>query len=100
MTIYQQMAPAAKTRDGTNFAGLVGNFLRITGCPISCWASMGSSRTGHGLGSGCASDCAQYIGQNINRCNDMRQLALYNRMATSWGDRQCPKSTEGARQPG
>lgn len=105
MTIYRHMVPAAKTETGTNFAGLVGSstvsqnnrlsyFLVGADGIVKDWAT--------GSVQGSASDCVQYIGGIINRCNDMRQLqaslALYDmRVATkagqpisSWGEPAAP----------
>jgi hypothetical protein len=105
MTVYRHMAPAAKTETGTNFAGLVGSstvsqnnrlsyFLVGADGLVKDWAT--------GSVQGSASDCVQYIGGIINRCNDMRQLqaslALYDmRVATkggqpisSWGEPAAP----------
>ncbi|AIC28283.1 hypothetical protein IE4771_CH03196 [Rhizobium etli bv. mimosae str. IE4771] len=101
MTVYRHMAPAAQTKTGTNFAGLVGSstvsqnnllsyFLVGADGLVKDWAT--------GSVQGSASDCVQYIGGIINRCNDMRQLqaslALYDaRVSTkvgqpisSWGE--------------
>jgi hypothetical protein len=105
MTIYRHMAPGAQTETGTNFAGLVGSstvsqnnrlsyFLVGADGIVKDWAT--------GSVQGSASDCVQYIGGIINRCNDMRQLqaslALYDmRVATkagqpisSWGEPAAP----------
>ncbi|MBB2675123.1 UNVERIFIED_ORG: hypothetical protein GGE44_004716 [Rhizobium esperanzae] len=105
MTVYRHMAPAAKTETGTNFAGLVGSstvsqnnrlsyFLVGADGLVKDWAT--------GSVQGSASDCVQYIGRIINRCNDMRQLqaslALYDmRVAikagqpmSSWGEPAAP----------
>ncbi|GAB1584577.1 hypothetical protein [Phyllobacterium phragmitis] len=101
MTIYRHMAPGAKTETGTNFAGLVGSstvsqnnrlsyFLVGADGIVKDWAT--------GSVQGSASDCVQYIGGIINRCNDMRQLQasleLYDmrvlteagQSISSWGD--------------
>lgn len=105
MTIYRHMAPGAKTETGTNFVGLVGSstvsqnnrlsyFLVGADGIVKDWAT--------GSVQGSASDCVQYIGGIINRCNDMRQLqaslALYDmRVASkggqpisSWGEPAAP----------
>ncbi|PDT51307.1 MULTISPECIES: hypothetical protein [Sinorhizobium] len=105
MTIYRHMAPGAETQTGRNFAGLVGSsavsqnnrlsyFLVGTDGIVKDWAT--------GPVQGSASDCVQYIGGIVNRCNDMRQLqaslALYDlRVRTkagqpisSWGKPAAP----------
>ncbi|MBB4572260.1 hypothetical protein [Rhizobium lentis] len=105
MTSYRHMAPAAKTETGTNFAGLVGSstvsqnnrlsyFLVGTDGIVKDWAT--------GSVQGSASDCVQYIGGIINRCNDMRQLqaslALHDisvatkagQPVSSWGEPAAP----------
>jgi len=103
MTIYRHMTPAAKTETGTNFAGLVGSSTvsnRLSYFLVGADGIVKDWSTGSVQGS--ASDCVQYIGGVINRCNDTRQLqasrALYDvRVATragqpisSWGEPAAP----------
>ncbi|MBX5082192.1 hypothetical protein HJB56_05255 [Rhizobium lentis] len=103
MTIYRHMAPAARTETGTNFAGLVGDSTVSENNRLSYFLVDADGMVkDSGSVQGSASDCVQYIGGIINRCNDTRQLqaslALYDiRVATkggqpisSWGEPAAP----------